>query len=126
VGDDMVEAARAAGSEVFRTLSGLAIFWRDKQDFVHACEATDVHRDVRLVSTLCNRDVPENEAYLWNGETVTCDECKTLVHLPPRPPSTTPFGQKAAPRSINGPHRAEPPSGHSRRSLKGPLALSSR
>lgn len=67
-------------NQTFRTVDGKPIYWRDKQDFVHACEGSDVHRGVRLIWTLCERDVPANAAYKCDGGTVTCATCKARVN----------------------------------------------
>jgi hypothetical protein len=50
------------------------IRWMDGRGTVHACEAADVHRDIRLVWTLCQRDVPANAARLDHGP-VDCPTC---------------------------------------------------
>jgi hypothetical protein len=63
-------------SDTFRTINGNTIFWRDKKGVVHRCEGADVHRGVRLLWTLCKRDVPANAAYTTDGpEFVTCQAC---------------------------------------------------
>lgn len=59
----------------FRAINDRPIFWRDSKDRVHACEGSDVHPGVRLIWTLCQRDVPANTGYLCDGEQVTCDVC---------------------------------------------------
>lgn len=61
-------------SDTFRTIDNRPIFWRGKVH-VHACEGADIHRDVRLIWTLCQRDVPANAAYLCDGEQVDCPKC---------------------------------------------------
>lgn len=67
----------------FRTISGNTIFWRDKKDVVHRCEGADVHRGVRLLWTLCKRDVPANAAYTTDGpEFVTCQACSATASSP--------------------------------------------
>lgn len=63
-------------NQTFRTIDGKLVYWRDKQDFVHACEGSDVHPGVRLIWTLCERDVPANAAYKCDGDDVTCATCK--------------------------------------------------
>jgi hypothetical protein len=63
-------------ADTFRTINDRTIFWRDKKGVVHACEGADVHRGVRLIWTLCKRDVPANASYTTDGpEFVTCDVC---------------------------------------------------
>jgi hypothetical protein len=63
-------------NQTFRTVDGKPIYWRDKRNVIHACEGSDVHRDVRLIWTLCARDVPANAAYKCDGEEVTCMGCR--------------------------------------------------
>lgn len=63
-------------NQTFRTMDRKPIYWRDKQDFVHACEGSDVQPGVRLIWTLCERDVPANAAYKCDGDDVTCATCK--------------------------------------------------
>lgn len=64
-------------NQTFRTVDGKPIFWRDRKDFVHACEGSDVHPGVQLIWTLCERDVPANAAYKCNGDDVTCVVCNS-------------------------------------------------
>lgn len=54
----------AERSNVFRTINSRPIRWADQSGVVHACEGADVHPGVRLLWTLCNRDVPANKAFL--------------------------------------------------------------
>lgn len=69
-------------SDTFRTINGLPFFWKDKEHFVHACEGANVHPGIRLIWTLCDRDVPENSAFIpESGDMVTCATC--LVRLSP-------------------------------------------
>jgi phenylpropionate dioxygenase-like ring-hydroxylating dioxygenase large terminal subunit len=63
-------------NQTFRTIDRKPIYWRDKQDFVHACEGAEVHRGVTLIWTLCERDVPANAAYKCDGDDVTCATCR--------------------------------------------------
>jgi hypothetical protein len=69
-------------NQTFRTIDRKPIYWRDKQDFVHACEGSEVHRGITLIWTLCERDVPANAAYKCDGDTVTCATCKVRSKLP--------------------------------------------
>lgn len=48
---------------VFRTIDDKPIRWTDKTGLVHACEGADVHPGVRLLWTLCERDVPAGKAW---------------------------------------------------------------
>lgn len=59
---------------VFRTINRKPIFWQDKQGFVHAVEGADVHPGIRLLWTLCERDVPADKAFIGH-EAVTCATC---------------------------------------------------
>lgn len=64
----------------FDDIKGRQILWEDKQGFVHACEGADVHRNVRLLWTLCERDVPANAAFHPADEDkVTCMACIVRV-----------------------------------------------
>lgn len=66
-------------NQTFRTIDRKPIYWRDRQDFVHACEGSDVHPGVRLLWTLCERDVPANSAYKCDGDEITCATCRARV-----------------------------------------------
>lgn len=61
------------------TIDGNPIYWRDRQDFVHVCEGSDVHPGIRLIWTLCGRDVPASAAYRCDGDNVTCSICKVTA-----------------------------------------------
>jgi hypothetical protein len=64
----------------FRTIDDHAIIWTDDAGVSHKCEGSYIHEGVRLLWTLCGRDVPENAAYLrQEGETVSCVECTKLL-----------------------------------------------
>ena len=47
----------------FDTINDRPIFWTDKAGVTHRCEGADVHRDVRLLWTKCERDVPADAAF---------------------------------------------------------------
>jgi hypothetical protein len=51
-------------SNIFRTIEDRPIFWTDDHGVTHRCEGADIHVDVRLLWTLCNKDVPANAAFL--------------------------------------------------------------
>lgn len=53
-----------------------AIVWNDDTQ-VHLCEKSEVHPGVVLVWTVCQRDVPANQAhYARPGmDAVTCPDC---------------------------------------------------
>jgi hypothetical protein len=64
----------------------MLIFWRDDSGVVHACEVGDIHDDVRLVWTFCDRDVPADAAYLAEAEEVIiCPTCRAKLSLPALP-----------------------------------------
>ncbi len=56
----------------FRTIDGKPIYWRDGRGVVHACEGADIHPGVRVLWTLCGKDVPADTAYQAEGEVITC------------------------------------------------------
>ena len=49
---------------VFSTINSRPIRWTDKTGLTHVVEGADVHADVRLLWTLCERDVPADQAFL--------------------------------------------------------------
>lgn len=51
-------------NQTFRTINDRPMRYMDKTGLTHACEGADVHPGVRLLWTLCERDVPANEAFL--------------------------------------------------------------
>lgn len=60
----------------FKELFGADVVWKDKQGFVHACDGDDVHPGIRLIWTLCERDVPADAAHLQREEDkITCATC---------------------------------------------------
>jgi hypothetical protein len=60
----------------FDTINDRPIFWTDKAGVTHRCEGADVHRDVRLLWTKCERDVPADAAFLpSDADHVTCPKC---------------------------------------------------
>lgn len=63
-------------SDTFQTINGQAIYYADKAGAVHLCEGAEVHPGVRLLWTLCGRDVPANGAYQSPGEKFTCESCR--------------------------------------------------
>ena len=63
-------------NDTFRTINDRNIFWKDNQAFIHACEGAMVHPGVRLLWTLCERDVPADSAFHPEiGDKVTCATC---------------------------------------------------
>lgn len=68
-----------------RTINDREIWWQDKQGLVHACEGADVHRNVRLFWTLCERDVPANTAFHpGSDDKLTCATCGAARATIPR------------------------------------------
>lgn len=64
-------------NNTFRTIDGRPIYFHDKQhNLMHACEGADVHPGIRLIWTLCERDVPANSAHISDQEDVTCSKCQ--------------------------------------------------
>lgn len=51
-------------NNTFCTIDDKPIRWTDGIGLVHAVEGADVHRNVRLLWTLCQRDVSANTAWL--------------------------------------------------------------
>lgn len=70
--------------DVFRTLDDKPIRWTDKTGLVHAVEGSDVHRGIRLLWTLCHRDVPANTAWLPKpGDNYEmCGTCLAALNAP--------------------------------------------
>lgn len=67
------------------TINDRSVLYQDKGNLVHACKGSDVHRGVRLIWTLCGRDVPANGAFCSaTGNTVTCDKCLARLAPPVR------------------------------------------
>lgn len=64
-----------AADRITRTIAGDPILWTDPAGVVHLCEAADVHPEIRLIWTLCDRDVPAGAAYTREGEVPTCPAC---------------------------------------------------
>jgi hypothetical protein len=60
-------------------IDGKPIYWRDGRGVVHACEGADIHPGVRVLWTLCGKDVPADTAYQAEGEVITCPICRELV-----------------------------------------------
>lgn len=48
----------------FTQLNDCDIQWTDPRGVIHWCAGSDVHPGVRLIWTLCERDVPAGEAWL--------------------------------------------------------------
>lgn len=49
---------------VFDTINGKEIRWSDQRGLTHMVVGSDVHEGIRLLWTLCERDVPANTAWL--------------------------------------------------------------
>lgn len=66
-------------NQVFRTINGRQIYWQGGSGKIHICEGSDVHRDVRLLWTLCERDVPADAAFISpNQVEATCPKCVAI------------------------------------------------
>ncbi len=50
-------------SAPFREIDGRPIRCTDAKGLVHACEGSEPHPGIRLLWTLCGRDVPANTAW---------------------------------------------------------------
>lgn len=61
-----------------RTYADKPVWWKDQQGVVHVCEGANVHPGVRLIWTLCGRDVPAGEAYTTadKSHASTCFNCR--------------------------------------------------
>ena len=70
-----------------KELLGGNVVWKDKQGFIHACDGDYVHHGIRLIWTLCERDVPAGNAFMQRYEDkITCATC--LMRLTPNAPLT--------------------------------------
>jgi hypothetical protein len=61
------------------------IYW-DHGGATHACQSTKIDGGVRLVWTLCDIDVPHDEAYWFDrgaaGAEITCSQCLVAAARP--------------------------------------------
>lgn len=65
-----------ATDKLITQINSRPIWWQDKSGVMHACEGADVHRDVRLFWTLCQRDVPANAAFIpADNDRLSCEQC---------------------------------------------------
>ena len=48
--------------------------YEDKNGGIHLCEGSQIHRDVYLVWTKCEKDVPANKSFK-SKEVATCKSC---------------------------------------------------
>jgi len=46
--------------DMFETVDGHALLWTDPIGVTHACTAADVYPELRVIWTLCGREVPPN------------------------------------------------------------------
>lgn len=70
------QAGRGRGEVTFRTIDNRPIYWTDTAATTHLCEGADVHPGVRLLWTLCHRDVPAGAALLpGDADKPTCAKC---------------------------------------------------
>lgn len=50
------------------------LLWQSKNGQLHFCEGSEVHPGIKLIWTLCEKDVPANTTFRsWEG--ATCMEC---------------------------------------------------
>jgi hypothetical protein len=69
-------------SDTFDSIEGRPIFWTSKDGIVHSCEGAEVHSGVRLLWTLCERDVPGGAAFHpGDHDRVTCEKCLSVVNI---------------------------------------------
>lgn len=62
--------------DTIKHINGRPIWWQDGQGTIHVCKGADVHRNVRLFWTLCEKDVPANTAFHpGDDDRVTCNTC---------------------------------------------------
>lgn len=66
------------------------LLWDDGEE-VHRCQSSQVHPDVLLVWTQCEKDVPPGAAVLSEAE-ITCAKCKRLRHERKDPDGINPWG----------------------------------
>ena len=71
-------------NNVFNKINNKAIRWTDKTGLVHACEGADTHPGIRLIWTLCQIDVPANQAWLLNEPSAheMCVTCMKHLNTP--------------------------------------------
>ncbi len=52
--------------------------YKDKNGIIHLCEGSQIHRDVYLVWSKCEKDVPANKSF-ESKEVATCEFCLARV-----------------------------------------------
>ena len=64
--------------------SGVTPAYWDDGKTIHACEGAKIFAsaDIFLMWTKCRRDVPAGQAYVVDGETVTCPKCLASIECP--------------------------------------------
>lgn len=74
-------------ADMFTELNHRPIVWRDRNNWLHRCEGSDVHTNVRLIWTRCEAfDVPANASWLQRPEDrVTCPRCLEIMLMEPPP-----------------------------------------
>jgi hypothetical protein len=50
--------------QVFETINGKEMRWSDQRGLTHVVVGADIHQGVRVLWTLCDRDVPGGKAWL--------------------------------------------------------------
>lgn len=68
-------AGRLGADGTYSTINGMGIRWTDAHDAVHIAVAADAAPGVRLIWTVCMREVPQGEAYLSNAVRGICETC---------------------------------------------------
>jgi len=72
----------AAKRSTFRSIDNRPIYWTDGKAITHICEGSECHHGVRLLWTLCQRDVPANSAFLpGDDDKVTCPKCLAATRI---------------------------------------------
>ena len=73
-------SAAQRGSGVFTKIGGRHIFWTDPSGTTHRCEGADAHSGIRLLWSVCQRDVPADAAFLpGDDDAVTCEKCAAIA-----------------------------------------------
>jgi len=68
---------------------GRPVYWKSTK-YVHICDGSEVHRGVKLLWTLCGKDVPANKAHTLRHDYrkehdldhATCEKCKDKYNNP--------------------------------------------
>ena len=61
-------------------VSGETAIYYDDEQGIHLCEGSQVHPDVFLVWTLCEKDVPASQGYRTSQPPfITCEDCLRVM-----------------------------------------------